>query len=1249
MGDETALTLINKLDFSDPLYLHPSDTTGTPLVSVKLKGIENYNIWSRSILLALGTKNKVGFIDELYSGSIYSVDAATVWKDLKDTYNKIDGFVIFNLYQNINTVKQGNSTLAEYYHKLSFLWVQYEAMIKLTKCTCDAAQTNQTHNNMLRLMQFLMGLNDSYMAVRSNLLLRDPLPDVKTAYSVISREETHRSVINGESSKPQNSVFLSQSDTNSTVVNYSNTNRNNNFNRGNAGTNTFNRNVYSNLKCTKCNRVGHTIDRCFEVVVYPSNWKRKPFVNKFNNNNKSVTNNNAVSSSSDVSGSSNMNLTNDQMMRLLSLINEKNHVNEIANDNMAGTVFNGSKKFNENFGTFFNANGCLKNNKSKSWIVDSGANQHMTDSIQGLTNVFDVTHLNLTVGHPNGTKALIRKIGDLNLTKNIVLHNVLVIPEYCVSLLSVYKLSKDNDLFVGFDKSKCYIQDLKLGTIVGTGDMYDGLCVFDVSNSVCMNVCLSENKSYISKQLWHYRLGHPSNHVLDILKKKIAITNCDKKLIEPCDIFHKAKQTRDSFPLSDHKTTSLGELVHLDLWGPFKVQSRDGFKTPSLSQLRVFGCLCYVVDLKPKHKFSSSPNDEERDISDGEGSSGTCPLRDECPTDGNASDTCPSSDECPMATPLDNSTSPEGTSHSEPVVDQNLRRSTRETNIPKKFDDYVIEGKVKYGVERVVNYSMLNSDNWCFVSNLNKSVEPKTYKQAACDQNWVDAMNLEMAALNRNNTWEITELPPDRIPIGNKWVYRIKYKSNGEIERYKARLVTKGYSQQEGIDYEETFSPVVKHATIRCIVTLAVNNNWPMFQLDVNDAFLYGDLYEEVYMTLLEGYFSENDNRVCKLNKSLYGLKQAPRKWNEKLNSALVEHDFKQSTCDYSLYVKSSDNVFIAILVYVDEIVVTGNNLNEIEKFKLFLKLKFQIKDLGKLKYFLGIEILNNEKGICMNQRKYCLDLLSDYGMLGCKPANTPIESNLYVACDPSEKDPLLSNITEYQKLIGRLIYLTLTRPDISYAVQVLSQFMHAALQSHLNLAFRVLRYLKCAPGKGIQFVKGNGLDVYAYCDADWGKCKVMRKSVSRYLVYFCGSLISWKSKKQDIVARSSAEAEYRAMAAAACEIVWIKNLLQELNINLKLPFNLFCDNNSAIQIAANPVFHERTKYFEIDIHFIRQKFSIGTSFDIIKSRGIAEVVQRRFKDVSAIFFIIEENMIRVSTVFTISSSASLFSLKGKP
>ncbi|GJT33006.1 ribonuclease H-like domain-containing protein [Tanacetum coccineum] len=411
--------------------------------------------------------------------------------------------------------------------------------------------------------------------------------------------------------------------------------------------------------------------------------------------------------------------------------------------------------------------------------------------------------------------------------------------------------------------------------------------------------------------------------------------------------------------------------------------------------------------------------------------------------------------------------------------------------MPSSLNDFIVEGKVKYGIERVVNYANLKHDNYFFVYALNKSVEPTCYEEAILDSNWIEAMNSEIEALNENHTWIITDLPPGRKAIRNKWIYKIKYKSSSDIDIYKARLVVKGCSKKEGVDFDETFSPVVKMSTVRCLIALSVINSWPLFQLDVNNAFLYGDIDDDIYMTIPKGFASkDNNNKVCKLVKSLYGLKQAPRKWNEKLVTILKENDFVQSVNDHSLFIKSKDNKFIAFLVYVDDIVVTGNCIDEIDKFKVFLKSKFKIKDLGPLKYFLGIEVIKTEKDLCLTQRKYCLELLKEYDLLGCKHVSTPMEPNSVLPYVPTKDDPLLDNITGYQKLLGKLIYLTHTRPDIAYSVHSLAQYMHTPLKSHLNLALNVLRYLKGAPGKGIRYkyydCKNN---LTGYSDADWAKC----------------------------------------------------------------------------------------------------------------------------------------------------------------
>ncbi|GJU89342.1 ribonuclease H-like domain-containing protein [Tanacetum coccineum] len=380
--------------------------------------------------------------------------------------------------------------------------------------------------------------------------------------------------------------------------------------------------------------------------------------------------------------------------------------------------------------------------------------------------------------------------------------------------------------------------------------------------------------------------------------------------------------------------------------------------------------------------------------------------------------------------------------------------------------------------------------------------------------------------------------------------------------------------------------------TVRCLLNIDVSQSWPIFQLDVNNAFLYGDLDEVVYMRPPEGYFPSG-NKVCKLKKSLYGLKQAPRQWNAKLTSTLTENGFSQSKSDYSLFTKTDKGVFLSLLVYVDDIIITGNNVAEIEKFKVFLKSKFMIKDLGKLKSFLGIEVVDTKKGISLNQRKYVLYLLSEYGMLACKPVDTLLLSKLIISNEATKSDHVLENITYYQKLMGKLIYLTNTRHDISYVVHCLSQFMHSPLMSHLKIAFKIFKYLKRCPGLRIHFVKTSGMFLSAFSDAGWAKCVIPRKYVTGYCVFLNNSLISWKSKKQNTPLskrKCKLLKPEKALASVTSEVIWILKFLKDLKIKNLLPVDLHCDSNSAIKIAANLVFHERTKRLEIDLHFVREK-----------------------------------------------------------
>ncbi|MCH82966.1 retrovirus-related Pol polyprotein from transposon TNT 1-94, partial [Trifolium medium] len=428
-------------------------------------------------------------------------------------------------------------------------------------------------------------------------------------------------------------------------------------------------------------------------------------------------------------------------------------------------------------------------------------------------------------------------------------------------------------------------------------------------------------------------------------------------------------------------------------------------------------------------------------------------------------------------------------------------------------------------------------------------------------------------------------------PIRSKWVYKVKHKVDGSIERYKARLVAKGYNQVEGLDFFDTFSPVAKITTVRTLIALASIKSWHLHQIDVNNAFLHGELQEDVYMSIPEGVVAPKPNQVCKLFKSLYGLKQAGRKWYKRLTGLLIQQGYTQSTSNHSLFTLTSDQSFTALLVYVDDIILAGNSISEFDRIKHIMDTEFKIKDLGKLKYFLGLEVAHSKEGISIYQCKYCLDLLKDTGLIGSKPAPTPLDHSTKVHQDSSAA---YEDIGGYRRLIGKLLYLTTRRPDISFATQQLSQFLSSPTITHYDTACRVVRYLKGTPSHGSFFPRSSSVQILGFADADWANCVDTRISTSGYFFFMGSSLISWRAKKQNIVSRSSSEAEHHALPFASCELQWLLFLLQDLGVECTRAPILYCDNQSTIHIAANPVFHKHTKHLEIDCHFVRDKVQHG-------------------------------------------------------
>ncbi|KAE8703963.1 hypothetical protein F3Y22_tig00110462pilonHSYRG00425 [Hibiscus syriacus] len=475
--------------------------------------------------------------------------------------------------------------------------------------------------------------------------------------------------------------------------------------------------------------------------------------------------------------------------------------------------------------------------------------------------------------------------------------------------------------------------------------------------------------------------------------------------------------------------------------------------------------------------------------------------------------------------------------HDEQELESSEAPTTRQSDRVRRrlnwHSDYVIEGNI--------TYCLLTEDG-----------EPSTYQEAINNSDaslWMMAIQEEIEALHKNNTWDLVPLPQGRKPIGNKWVFKIKRNGDDQVERYRARLVVKGYAQKEGIDFNEIFSPVVRLTTVRVVLAMCTTLDLHLEKLDVKTSFLHGNLEEEIYMLQPKGFEEkEKKNLVCMLNKSLYGLKQVPRCWYKRFDSFIMCLGYNRLNAYPCAYFKrSGDNDFVILLLYVDDMLVAGPNKDHIEELKAQLAREFEMKDLGSANKILGMQIHRDRN---------------------CKPISTPLPINFKLSSSmspSSEEERMKMSRVPYASAVGSLMFAMIcTRPDILQAVGVVSRYMVNPGKEHWNTVKRILRYIK-------------GTSNVALC---YGGSNLL--------------INGWVSKLQSVVATSKTEAEYVAATQASKEAIWLKMLLEELGHNQDY-VSLFCDSQSALHLARNPIFHSMTKHIRVQYHFIREKVEEGT------------------------------------------------------
>lgn len=483
--------------------------------------------------------------------------------------------------------------------------------------------------------------------------------------------------------------------------------------------------------------------------------------------------------------------------------------------------------------------------------------------------------------------------------------------------------------------------------------------------------------------------------------------------------------------------------------------------------------------------------------------------------------------------------------------------------------------------------------------------EPESFKEAINSpqsNEWKKAMDDEFKSLKENKTWKLMKLPKGRRAVKSKWTYKLKRGSDGKLRRFKARLVAKGYSQRKGVDFKETYAPVVRYESVRTLLSIAAAKDLEIIQLDVKTAFLHGDLEEEIYLEQPEGYQKPGQEElVCKLNKSIYGLRQASRTWNSKFDGILKSIGFKRSDADHCVYTRKEGDDIIYLAIWVDDGLLCGNNMEKLNEIVAHLQGHIDVS-ISDAEFFVGMKITRDRPNrILQLTQEYSINkMLNRFKMEDCTPKTVLADPYVTLTLDGVDGGEVSKgcNTTDYQEAVGSMMYLmTCTRPDIAYAVGQLAQFCHNPKEVHWTAVQRLLAYLKGTSRLGIQFSPSNdeNTKLIAYTDSDWAGDADARRSTTGIIFIHNGGPIIWASRKQKCVSLSTTEAEYVAMCEGGKDVTWLRQLLGDLGEDQRNPTTLRCDNQGAVKLVHNPEYRRRTKHIDVKYHFIRELQQRGT------------------------------------------------------